>query len=209
MKSIAEKGTIITATSLFESKDRFCFSTYTRSAIIAAAGEMKGDKKPPKSFVRSIIAGLSLDDDKFYRAIPLELSDLVEARIPNTKNKTFYDANYLEHYINNGFDIYKIFMNRYFKYEKAVVVSFQNKSLISRNFGSESAYIQIPYNDFYDKVDIVTAQVMEFSDEYPLCVLDCPMFSSAIAPKLWEKTNMSIIDLGKSLTLARSFFKTK
>lgn len=209
MRLIAEKATIIAATGLFESKNKFCFATYTRSAIIAAAGEMKGDKKPPKHFVRSILDGLTVENKNFYKAIPLELSDLVEARIPNAKNKTFYDANYLDYYINNNFDVYKTFMNRYFKHQKAVVISFQNKSLISRNFSSDSAYIHVPYNDFYDKVDNVVAQIMEFSNEYEVCVLDCPMFSSAIAPKIWEKTNMSIIDLGKSLTLARSFTKAK
>lgn len=209
MKCISEKGTIIAATSILESKSRFCFATYTRSAIIAAAGEMKGEKKPPKYFVRSITSGLTIDDNGFYRAIPLELSDMVSSRINNTKNKTFYDANYLDHYINNNFDVYKIFMNRYFKHQKALVVSFQNKSLISRNFGPDSSYIQIPYNDFYDKIDTTVAQITEFTSEYDLCVLDCPMFSSAIAPKVWEKTNMSIVDLGKSLTLARSFIKAK
>ena len=49
MKTVSEKQTIIKVTSLLESKSRFCFTTYTRSAIIAAAGEMRGDKRPPKT----------------------------------------------------------------------------------------------------------------------------------------------------------------
>jgi hypothetical protein len=35
------------------------------------------------------------------------------------------------------------------------------------------------------------------------------MFASALAPKLWEKTKMSILDLGKTLTVARAFDRNK
>ena len=49
----------------------------------------------------------------------------------------------------------------------------------------------------------------EFDNEYQMCILDCPMFASAIAPKLWEKTKMSILDLGKTLTVARAFDRNK
>ncbi len=209
MKTVSEKQTIIKATSLLESKDRFCFVTYTRSAIFSASGEVRGDKKPPKHFARSIVSGLTNNNKNFVKAIPLELSGLTASKVREINDEIFYDANYLDYYINNSYDVYKIFMNRYFKEQDALVISFQNQSLISRNFGDNSSYIQVPYNDFYDKVDSISAQVSEFSTGYSLCILDCPMFSSAIAPKIWEKTNMSIMDLGKSLTLARSFHKAK
>ena len=209
MKTVAEKQTIIKVTSLLESKNRFCFTTYTRSSILSAAGEIRGEKRPPKNFVRSVISGLTNNNKNFVKAIPLELSGLTSSKIRDINDEVFYDANYLDYYINNSHDVYKIFMNRYFKEQNALVISFQNEGLISRNFGNQSSYIQVPYNDFYDKVDSVTAQISEFSGEHNLCILDCPMFSSAIAPKIWEKTNMSIMDLGKSLTLARSFNKVK
>lgn len=209
MKTVAEKQTIIKVTSLLESKDRFCFTTYTRSSILSAAGEVRGEKRPPKNFVRSVLSGLTNNNKNFIKAIPLELSGLAGTKIKDINDEIFYDANYLDYYINNNNEVYKIFMNRYFKHQNALVISFQNQSLISRNFGDNSSYIQIPYNDFYDKVDSVTAQVSEFSNAHDICILDCPMFSSAIAPKIWEKTNMSIMDLGKSLTLSRSFNKAK
>ena len=53
------------------------------------------------------------------------------------------------------------------------------------------------------------SQISEFSNEYDFCVLDCPMFSSAIAPKIWDTTKMSVLDLGKSLTVARAVAKAK
>lgn len=209
MKTVSEKQTIIKVTSLLESKNRFCLTTYTRSAIIAAAGEMRGEKRPPKYFVRSILSGITNTDKFFAKAIPLELSGLAASKIKDINDEIFYDANYLDYYINNSYEVYKIFMNRYFKEQNALVVSFQNSSLISRNFGSSSSYIQIPYNDFYDKLDTVTDQIIQMQNDYSMCIFDCPMFSSALAPKVWEKTNMSIMDLGKSLTLARSFNKVK
>jgi hypothetical protein len=211
MKTLSEKETIKHVTQLLTEKNRFAFVTYTRSSILSAIGDLKGDKKPPKYFAKAIMSGLSNNDPMFSKALQKDFVSGIEGKIDGIglKDYSFYDSSYLEYYINNNHEIFDIFMSYFFKNTKALVVSFQYKSLISKHFAKDSAFIHVPYNDFYDKVDNIAAQITEFNNEYDLCILDCPMFSSAIAPRIWEKTNMSIIDLGKSLTAARAVAKAR
>ena len=211
MTTLSYLDTIIKVTELFESKKRMAFVTYTRSSILSAIGELKGDKKPPKYFARSVLASLTNSDPAFLKAVQKSSVDSFTEGMNRVglKDAKFYDASFLEHYIENKTEVFDIFMSHYLKNTKAVVVSFQYKSLIAKHFSKDSAFIHVPYNDFYDKIDNIVAQIKEFEPDYDLCVLDCPMFSSAVASKIWEKTNMSIFDLGKSLTVFRSVAKSK
>lgn len=206
MKTYTEKDTLIKVTEMLESRKRFAFVTYTRSAFFSILGDIKGEKKPPKQFVQSTLRGLTLSDPNYLAATQTDFVLSQENKLGKIGllDKEFYNSSFLETFIQNNYEIFKIFMNYYFKYNKVLVISFQHKSNIGKFFSKNSAFIQVPYNDFYDKLDSVIAQISEFDNEYKTVVLDCPMLSSAIAPKIWEKTDMSILDLGKTLTVARS-----
>lgn len=212
MKTFNEVDTIKKVTHLLESQNRFAFVTYTRSAIFSALGDLKGEKKTPKYFSKSILSGLTNTDPNFIKAIQTDMLENLEEKFNKVglKNENFYSSLFLDYYINNNReDVFDTFMSYYLKYNKSIIVSFQYKNLISKYFSKDSVHIQIPYNDFYDKIDSILAQIEEFSSDYGLCVMDCPMFSAALAPKLWEKTNLSILDLGKSLTVARAVARAK
>jgi len=206
VKTYTEKETLIKVTEMLESRKRFAFVTYTRSAFFSMLGDIKGEKKPPKQFVQSTLRGLTLADSNYLAAAQIDFVQSQENKLGKigALNKDFYDSTFLENYINKNYDTFKTFMNYYFKYNKVLVISFQHKSNIGKFFSKDSAFIQVPYNDFYDKLDSVMAQISEFDNEYKTIVLDCPMLSSALAPKIWEKTDLSILDLGKTLTVARS-----
>lgn len=211
MKTKDAKQTIIKVTEMLEKKQRFGFVTYTRSSLFSLLGDLKGDKKPPKSFVQATLRGLTMPDQNFMPAAHIDFLYSQQNKLGKigVLDKTFYDASFLESYINDSYDVFKIFMNHYFKYNNVLVISFQYKANIAKFFSKDSAFIQVPYNDFYEKVDSVMAQISEFKDAYDICVLDCPMLSAALAPKIWEQTNMSVLDLGKSLTVARSLDRQK
>jgi hypothetical protein len=211
METLTEKQTIIKVTELLEKKNRFAFVTYTRSSLFTAIGELKGDKKPPKNFTNAILAGLTSSDPMFVKASQKDFLETFEDKLNKVglSNQKFANAAFLEGYINSNEEVFKIFMSHYLKHTKCLVISFQYKSLISKYFSKDSAFIHVPYNDFYEKIDSVMSQISEFSNEYDFCVLDCPMFSSAIAPKIWDTTKMSILDLGKSLTVARAVAKAR
>jgi hypothetical protein len=209
MKTYNAVETIKKVSHLFESKQKFAFTTYTRSAILSCIGEVKGDKKPPKAFTKLILDGLQKQDNNFIKAIQ---NDLVFASAQKLKAseialKDVYDPGFLEHYINSNYDVFKTFISWYVKNTKTVVVSFQQESFINKYFSTDSTYIQVPYNDFYSKVDSITEQIINSSVGSELCILDCPMLSAALAPKLWDNSQMSIFDLGRTLNAAKALVK--
>ncbi len=190
-------------------KEKFAFVTYTRSAIFSVTGEVKGEKKPPKQFTKLILDGLQEENNYFVKAIQ---PDLVKLSINKFKElfvntNDFYDPGFLEYYINNNYDVFKTFVSWYFKNTKAIVVSFQNESYINKYFSSDSTFIQVPYNDFYLKVDLITKEILSKSNGIDTVFFDCPMLSSAIAYRIWSESNMSVIDLGRTLNAAKSIVK--
>jgi hypothetical protein len=214
MKTLNATETIKKVSLLLDRKERFAFVTYTRSAIFSMTGELSGDKKPPKNFLKLISMSLDNNSSGFIKAAQRDLIKSSVDKIAQNGNSTvsnevFYDPSFLEYYINTNYDIFKTFTSWYLKTTKVIIVSFQNKSSISKYFSPDSIYIQVPYNDFYSRIDSITQEIIEKSSETSLCVLDCPMLSTALAQNLWEKSDMSILDLGRTLTVARSLNRNK
>ena len=89
----------------------------------------------------------------------------------------------------------------------SIVVSFQNQNYIGKYFSADSVFIQVPYNDFYSRIDSITEEIKSHKNDFDLCIFDCPMLSAALAVQVWDNTDMSIIDLGRTLTVARALAK--
>lgn len=210
MKTHNASDTIKKVSLLLEKKEKFAFITYTRSAVFSAIGEVKGDKKPPKHFTKCVLEGLQNQDKNFTKAIQYDLVTSCSEKFKelNVHSDHFYDPGFLEYYINTDYDVFKTFASWYFKFTKAVVVSFQNEAYIGKYFSSDSSFIQVPYNDFYSKVDQITKDIISKADGAELVLFDCPMLSAALGPKVWAESSMSILDLGRTLNAARSLVKT-
>lgn len=206
MKNHNAVETIKEVSRLFETKNKFAFVTYTRSSVLSVLGEIDGEKKPPKSFSSSVLDGLQKKDPNFMKAIQSDLVLANQQKLEKigAKVQKVYDPSFLEHYINNNIDIFKMFMSWYIKNTKSVVVSFQNESYINKYFSSNSIFINVPYNDFYSRVDSIVEEIGSKSSDAFICVLDCPMLSAALAPKIWDKINISILDLGRTFNVVKS-----
>lgn len=209
MKTHNALDTIRLVSSLLEGDHKFAFATYTRSAVFALTGELPDDKKAPKNFIRLISASMQNKDQYFFNAAQRDLIKLSSEKIKENhkidlSKSTFYDSNFMEHYINTNYDVFKTFMSWYFKTTKTIIVSFQGQASISRYFSKDSIFINAPYNDFYTKIDAITEQVIQQNKSNMLCVLDCPMLSTALVQNLWEKSSISSLDLGRTLTVAKS-----
>jgi hypothetical protein len=209
MKTHNAVETIKKVSLLLEKKQRFAFVTYTRSAIFSLTGELKGEKKPPKNFIKLLSDGIQNKNPNFIKAVQRDLIQNSSDKLNelNLKDSDFYDPAFLELYVNNNYDVFKTFVSWYFKNTKAIVVSFQSQNYIGKYFSQNSIFIQVPYNDFYSRIDSITEQIQSYKNEYDLCILDCPMLSAALVAKLWDSTDMSIIDLGRTLTVARALTK--
>jgi hypothetical protein len=206
MKTYNAKDTINHVTYLLETKQKFAFVTYTRSAIMSVLNEIGDEKKPPKSFTKSVLDGLQKKDKSFIKAVQNDLaySALPKLEKVGVKLDHVYDPGFLESYINTNIDIFKTFMNWYVRNTKSIIVSFQAESHISRHFSHDSKLINVPYNDFYSRIDSIVASVKEHESDAYLCVLDCPMLGAALAPRIWDATNLSVLDLGRTLNVVKN-----
>lgn len=207
MKTHNAEDTIKKVSFLLEKKEQFAFVTYTKSAISSVLNEISEEKKPPKLFTKLILDGLKNQSYNFICAIQPEIIHSSHKGLSNLNVdiKHIYDPNFLEYYIHNNYDVFKIFRSWYVKNTKAIVVTFQNQYFISKYFSPDSIFIEVPYNDYYSKINEITANIIAKSDGIDLVILDCPMLSAAIAPKIWTETNMSIFDFGRTLNALKSF----
>ena len=196
---------IIAVTKKLEEKKKFAYVNISRSAINAVTNN--AEKKPPKSILRAVSNCIAINDRDFLKAVPDEFSlDIQSGRFDSiglTQDGTYYDAAMFEYYFSNKKEVIDIFINRYIKESSNVILTFHDEKTVKKMFGQNQHVITVPYNNYYDKLDSIALQVSEFNDSVDSCILDCPMLATAIAPKIWSDTNMSIIDFGRVVSSAK------
>ena len=198
-------NTIIDLTYKIEQKEKFAFVNISRSAITALLPE--SEKKPPKYFIKAISYCLEIQDPNFLKAIPSEYSEDIENGKYSTlgieSGNLYYDANMFDHFYSTKKEVVDIFINRYIKDSKNVILSFHDKKTVEKVFGQNQHVISVPYNNYYERLDSIVAEIAEFDGLVDCVVLDCPLLATAIAPKIWENLTMSIIDFGKIVSSNR------
>jgi len=196
---------IIDLTYRLEQKKKFAYVNISRSALNLMLHN--SDKKPPKYFVKSLTKCMAIQDPNFLKAVPLEFLEEIESgklsEFGLQKDGNYYDAGMFEHFFANKKEVVDIFINHYIRESKNVVLSFHDKKTVQKVFGQNQYVVSVPYNNYYDKLDPIAAQLSEFEGGVDSCILDCPMLATAIAPKLWENLDMSILDFGKIISSVR------
>lgn len=198
---------IIDLTFRLEQKKKFAYVNISRSALNLMLHN--SDKKPPKYFVKSLAKCMTIQDPNFLKAVPIEFSDEIQAgklsEFGLQKDGNYYDAAMFEYFFSNKKEVVDIFINHYIRESKNVILSFHDKKTVQKVFGQNQYVISVPYNNYYDKLDSIIAQISEFEGGVDSCILDCPMLATAIAPKLWDNIDMSILDFGKIVSSARFY----
>lgn len=196
---------IIELTQKIENKKKFAYVNISRSAINALT--QSTEKRVPKHFIKDLSKCVSIQDENFIKALPSELSkDIEQGKLSSVgikNNFTYCDAAMFEFFYFNKKEVVDIFINHYIKDSKNVILSFHDKKTVQKMFGQNQYLVSVPYNNFYDKVDSICSQISEFDGGVDSIILDCPLLATAIAPKIWENLNMSIIDFGKVLSTLR------
>jgi hypothetical protein len=186
-------------------KNRFGYVSFPKSALMVASGRMPAEKRPPKYFTKAVQNTLSLNDKNFFKALPDYIfsptSGIDVNNIPQLSNSTVYDAGVFENMFTNNKVAFESFINFYIRYSKNIVVTFHEKKNIQNIIGINSKIIHVPYNDFYDRIDSIVDSIVDNSSELDYCIFDCPVLSSALASKVWSKTDMSILDFGKVFSI--------
>ena len=196
---------IIALTEKIESKNKFAYVNISRSAIGAALNT--SEKKPPRYFIKSLSNCMSIKDENFLKAVPLEFSQEIESGKLNSiglnSDSTYYDAGMFEHFFSSKKEVIDIFINHYIRDSKNVILTFHDKKTVEKIFGQNQYVITVPYNNYYDKLDSIITQISEFENGVDAVILDCPLLATAISPKIWETMNVSIIDFGKFISSAK------
>lgn len=199
------KETIIDLTYLMSHKERFGYVAFPKSALMVASGRMPAEKRPPKYFTKAVQNTLSLNDKNFFKALPdyifTSTSGIDVNRISELSNSTVYDAGVFENMFINNKVAFESFIDFYIRYTKNIVVTFHDKKNIQNIIGMNSKIIHVPYNDFYDRIDSIVDSIKENSPDADYCIFDCPVLSSALASKIWAKTEMSMLDFGKVFSI--------
>jgi hypothetical protein len=206
MKLNNNTQTIKELTYKMSNKERFAFVNFSKSALLAASAKMPQEKKPPKYFAKSIVRSLEINDKNYMKSIPSYMLDpqtgMDLSTVTGLSNSIVYDASTIEDYFVNNKPVFDCFVDFYIKYSKNLVVSFHDKKVIQKIIGNSCDVISVPYNDFYDKLDQIFEQIASYDGKVDYCIFDCPVLSSALASKVWERTNMSILDFGKVFTIS-------
>jgi len=213
MKIQNHKNTIITLTEKMNSKEKFAFVNFPRSALVSLTND-GNEKRVNKYFSKAIKNSFEIQDSNYLKALPASfITSSEEGSKMNiasiAKNNVYCDSTTLEYYFSSKEDIFKSFVNHYIRNTPFVIVSFHDKKMISQTIGNPVGVINVPYNDFYDKVDSIFAQIAEYEGKVDYCLFDCPLLSSALPYKIWNELNMSMIDLGKVFSYARSNYLNK
>jgi len=204
--------TISSLTLKMLSKERFAYVNFPRSALIAMGNS--DIKKNSKEFSDSITKSFSINDNNFMKGIPLAFvnSNDSENELDYSKvdsNQVYYNSTTLENYFNNNEVAFTSFVDFYIRNTPYVVVTFHDRKVITRVLGSPVDTIYVPYNDYYDKLDSIIESLSAYKGKVDTVILDCPLLSAALANKIWNELDFSIIDFGKVISFARARFSNR
>ena len=194
------------------SKERFAYVNFPRSALIAMGNpEMK---KSYQDFGDSITKSFSINDKNFMKGIPLAFvnsndsdNELDYSKVDS--KQVYYNSTTLENYFNNNEIAFTSFVDFYIINTPYVVFTFHDRKVITRVLGSPVDTIYVPYNDYYDKLDSIIETLATYTGKVDTIILDCPLLSAALASKIWDELNFSIIDFGKVISFARARFSNR
>jgi hypothetical protein len=206
--------TIQALTEKMNSKEKFAFINFPRSSLMAISESMTNEKKPSKYFTRSIVNSFNIQHPNYLKGVPPSFiysseEDNLEKLSSTLKDNEYYDSTTLEHYYSSQEDIFKSFVDHYIRHSSFVVVSFHDKKIISKVLGNPVDVINVAYNDFYDKTDGIIKSISKYEGKIDYCLFDCPLLSSALPHKIWNDLDVSMIDLGKVFSFARTNYLNK
>jgi hypothetical protein len=73
-----------------------------------------------------------------------------------------------------------------------------------KNISYNSHIIPVKFSNMYDKLDAVYNQITEFEGGVDYCIMDCGVLGLALAGKVFKNLNMSVVDMGKTITMVKS-----
>lgn len=205
MTFLDHKESIIRLTEKMGSKEKFAYINVPKSAIVSLS--KNGENPFPNFFIKNVLASLKSNDPSVMKAISHNLiSDIKENRhfkIGLHKNNEYYYSNVFEYYYLNERENFNSIVDFYIRNASNAIVTFHDRKLIAKTFGTSTHVISIPFNNHYTKIDDAYAQLAEIDGSIDYCMFDCGVFGLGLFPKVWKNLNMSVIDLGKTMSFVK------
>lgn len=206
MTCLNPASSITKLTLAMNTKQKFAYVNVPKSSIIALS--KNADNSFPNHFAKSVVASLKNSEANVMKAISHtlvpEIEDGKHYKIGLHKNAEYYYSNVFEYYYMNNKDVYTTTVNYFIKNTPSVIISFHDKKLIQKHFGSSIHVINVAYTNYYEKLDSIYAQLSEFDGGVDYCLMDCGVLGLALTSKIWDNLNMSVVDLGKTLSLSKT-----
>lgn len=195
----------IDLTKLMNGKEKFAFLNISKSSIVSL-GKKKSDTGLAK-FNKEIIRSINLADKKIIKNISESLVEEVNASshsgIGLVDDGRFYTPNLFEYFYENDRQVYNDIFDFYIKNTKIVVISFHDKKTIYKFMGFKSDIINVPFNNYPSRFEETFKKIAALNGKVDYCIMDCSSLGLALSNSIWNKLDMSIIDLGKTISVSK------
>lgn len=208
IKIASQTQTIQTLTKKMLGKSKYAYVSFPKTTLLAMSSP--DGKSIPSDFMQEINKSFSIKDPAYMKAVPssfvysAEKDDELDLSIFKD-DSIHFNSSTLENYYHSNEFVFNSFVEFYIKNTPFIIVSFNEKKHIAKLFGLPAAHIHVAYNNFYNKLDDICESLDGVKDKSDTVILDCPILSAGLAHKIWDRFDLSILDLGKIV----SFSKTK
>jgi len=201
----------IELTQLMTAKEKFAFINISKSAIVAL--NKKNDNNIPPRFSKEIIRSINLNNRRIIKNVSDTLVEEIEGdkhgSIGLTKDARLFSPNLFEYYSENNKLVYDSIFEFYIKNTPSVIVSFHDKKTIYNFMGFKMNVINVSFNNYYSRLDEVFGKIAALEGKIQYCLFDCSSLGLALSNSIWNKLDMSIIDLGKTISHSNTYSTVK
>jgi hypothetical protein len=71
--------------------------------------------------------------------------------------------------------------------------------------GFKTNVISVPFNNYFSRLEDTFEKIAALEGKIDYCILDCSSLGLALSNSIWNKLNMSIIDLGKTISYSKTY----
>jgi hypothetical protein len=206
--------TIQTLTKKMLSRNKYAFVSFPKATLLAlgSSNKVSSDKKAiSSSFIEEINKSFLIKDPAYMRAVPYSFvystnkDDELDPSIFE-EDSVYFNSSTLENYYHSNEFVFNSFVQFYISNTPFIIVSFNDKKYIARLLGLPASHIQVHYNNFYDKINEICDSIDKVKEKSDTVILDCPILSSGLAHEIWNRFDLSILDLGKIVNFSKTKF---
>jgi hypothetical protein len=201
------KSSVIQLTKIMAEKEKFAFLNISKSSIIGL--NKKSEKSFPPAISKEIIQSINLNGPRIMKTVSpdlfFEIQDDKHAGIGLKKNQKYYSPNLFEYYLQNDKHVFDSIIQFFIKNTSNIVVSLHDQKRVGNILGIRYNIINVGYHTLYKRFEETYEQIAQYNGKAEYCLLDCSSLGLALASRIWENLDMSIIDLGKALNFTKEY----